>query len=167
MVKRIAALGAVLLTVSACSRLPTAPTAYSALPPVTLSNAAAPLATSAVPAEIDVALAQVVIPGTLKRSVAESGTRGVNPTTVLEASMRTHMAWELLRPADLLKPPALVARSVAADVAETGATSVTKDPGTSKPTSVAAVALIYDREATMDRLVKGGQDAAKAICSGC
>ncbi len=166
--KRIAALGAVLLLTSACSRLPIGPTAYSALPAATVASIPAqPVVLPAVPAEMSTGLPPVAIPGTLKTPAAESGSHGVNPTAVLEASMRTRMAWKTLHPADLLKPPALAALSVGAVVAETGATSVTKDPRIGKPTSATAVALTYNREATMDRLVKGGRDAAKAICSGC
>jgi hypothetical protein len=166
--KRIAALGAVLLLTSACSRLPIGPTAYSSLPAATVASIPAqPVVLPAVSAEMSTARPSVAIPGTLKMPAAESGSRGVNPTAVLEASKRARMAWAPLHPADLLKPPALAARSVGADVAETGATSVTRDPRIGKAASAGAVALTYDREATMDRLVKGGRDAAKAICSGC
>lgn len=139
-VKRIAALGAVLLTASACSRLRMRPAAYSSLPPATMHHkVAAPAPAPAISAAVGVFHLPVIVPGTLKKSQAGSGQGGVNPTAVLEASMRSHMAWEPPRPADLLKPPAL----------ET------------------VVALTYNREATMDRLVKAGRDAAKPICSGC
>lgn len=166
--KRIAALGAVLMLTSACSRLPIGPTAYSALPAATVASIPAqPVALPVVPAEMSAALPSVAIPGTIKTRAAESRSGGVNPTAVLEASMRTRMAWETLHPADLLKPPVLAARSIGADVAETGATSVASGLKTGKPVPIAAAPLTYNREATMDRLVKGGRDAAKAICSGC
>jgi hypothetical protein len=52
-------------------------------------------------------------------------------------------------------------------VAETGATSTASGLKAGKAAPVAADPLTYDREATMNRLVKGGRDASKAICSGC
>lgn len=166
--KRIAALGAVLLLASACSRPPIGPTTYSALPAVTVASISTQPVTRPVALdERNATLPSVAIPGTSKVRAEESGFPGVNPTAVLEASMRTRMAWRTLHPADLLKPPALAARSVGADVAETGATSVAKDRGMSKPASTAAVALTYNREAKMDRLVKEGRAAATSICSGC
>ena len=138
-VKRIAAVGAVLLAVSACSRVRMRPAAYSSLPPATMHNKGAALTPApAISAAGNVFAPPVIIPGTVKKPQAGSGQGGVNPTAVLEASMRSHMAWEPLRSADLPKPPA------------------------------AAVAMLaYNREATMDRLVKAGRDAAKPICSGC
>jgi hypothetical protein len=168
MVKRIVAFGAVLLLTSACSRLPIGPTSYSSLPAVeAVSLPAQPVALQAVPAEMSAALPPTAIPGTLKAPSAESVSRGVNPSAVLEASMRAHRAWGALHPGELLKPRALATRSVGADVAETGATSAAGDPATGKPASAVTATLAYDREAAMDRLVKGGRDAAKAICSGC
>lgn len=166
--KPIAALGALAMLTSACSRLPIGPTAYSSLPAATAaSDPAQPMVLSSVPAAIDTAVPSIIIPGTIKTREAESKAGGVNPTAVLEASMRTRMAWETLRPADLLRPPSMAARSIGADVIETGATSAASSLKPSKLSRVAAVPMTYDREATMDRLVKGGRDAAKAICSGC
>jgi hypothetical protein len=145
-VRRIAALAAVLLTASACSRLRMRPAAYSSLPRATMHNKVAALAPApAISAAVNVFPLPVIIPGTLKKPRAGSGQGGVNPTAVLEASMRSHMAWEPLRSADIPKPPAL----------ETSSTSATGGPLTDK------------REATMDRLVKAGRDATKPICSGC
>lgn len=138
-VKQIAALGAVLLTASACSRPRMRPAAYSSLPPATMHNKVAALAPApAISAALNVSPLPVIIPGTLKKLQAGSGQGGLNPTAVLEASMRSRMAWAPLRTADLPKPPA-----------------------------AAVVVLNYNREATMDRLVKAGRDAAKPICSGC
>lgn len=166
--KPIAALGAVAMLTSACSRLPIGPTAYSALPAATVASVPArPVVLPLVSPEINAALPSAVIPGTIKTQKAESRSGGVNPAAVLEASMRTRMAWETLHPADLSKPPLMAMRSIGADVAETGATSTASGLKAGKPATVAADPLTYDREATMDRLVKGGRDAAKAICSGC
>lgn len=166
--KRIAALGAVLLLASACSRLPLGPTTYSALPAVTVASISTqPVTRPVASAERSATPPSVSITGTSKARAAESGFHGVNPTAVLEASVRTRMAWGTLHPADLSKPPSLTARSVGADVAETGATSVTKDRGISKPASTATVALTYNREAKMERLVKGGRAVATSIYSGC
>jgi hypothetical protein len=165
--KPIAALGAVAMLTSACSRLPIGPTAYSALPAATVASVPArPVVLPLVSAEIDDALPSVVIPGTITTRKAESGSGGVNPVAVLEASRRTRMAWETLYPGDLLKPPAVATRSFGADVAEIGATYAASGLKIGKPAPAAAPPA-YDREATMGRLVQGGRDAVKAICSGC
>ena len=161
---RLGALAAVLLTASACSQLPMGPTAYSALPsgpPVSVP----PPAAARVQPDADVALAPVVIPGTWK--LPNVGTRpgSVNPSAVLEASVRTRMAWKVLHPEVLSERRAPVARSFGADVTETAATSsATTSPATSAADRVPAN---YNREALMSTLLKGGKDAARSICSGC
>ncbi|MDP4006307.1 hypothetical protein [Methylobacterium sp. NEAU K] len=154
-------MGLVLLA-GACSRLTNVPTTYSALPPVSAS------ALAAAPADVVADLPPVVIPGTMRVPATDGGSRGVNPTAALDASRHTRLAWEALRPADLLKPPALAAasrgRSSPADVTETAATA-TRASSIDKPAAIAT--LTDDREATMERLLKGGRNAASAICSGC
>ncbi|MCJ2056794.1 hypothetical protein MKL09_09520 [Methylobacterium sp. J-048] len=145
-VKRIAALGLVLLA-GACSRLPNVPTAYSALPRTSASGVAAAVApvTAApeAPAEMAVDLPRIVIPGTMTVPVAAVEPRGLNPSAALDTSRRSRMTWEALHPGDLLNPSA--GRSASSGVA----------PRT------------YDREAMMDRLLKGGRNAASGICTGC
>ena len=170
-VKRITVLATVLLLTSACSRLPIGPTAYSALPPQTMASVAAPVIQApVVSAEVDVAPSPVFIPGTLKTPEIAITQHGVNPTDVLEASTRSRMAWKPLRSADLLKPPAFAGRSslvASQDVTETASTPAPERPEVGKRAPAAIVALSYNRETTMDRLVQGGRDAAKDICSGC
>ena len=148
-VKRAVVLGLVLLA-GACSRLPNVPTAYSALPP----GAGDTASLRAAPAEPATLLPVVILPGTLKDLGVRSAPPGVNPNAVLDASMRTRMTWESLRPADLLKPPALGAAGSAT-------------AGLARPERPTIAALIYDREAAMDRLLKGGRGVEKSICSGC
>ena len=159
---RIGALAAVLLTASACSRLPMGPTAYSALPSASSVGVTPPTATPIRP-ETDMALAPVVIPGTW--TLRDVGTRrgSVYPSAVLEASVRTRMAWKALHPDILSDRWAPVARSLRADVTETAATSSAK----ASDRSAFAAPASYDREAAMSTLLKGGKDAAKSICSGC
>jgi hypothetical protein len=146
-VRRMAALGLVLVT-GACARLPNVPTAYSALPRTVSSGAAVPAATvPEAPVEAPAALPRIVIPGTLTVPVAVFEPRGLNPNAVLDSSRRSRMTWEALHPGDLLKPPALAAAG--------------------QPAPAGAAPRTYDREAMMDRLLKGGRNAASGICSGC
>ncbi|CAM2915935.1 hypothetical protein JHFBIEKO_0735 [Methylobacterium mesophilicum] len=145
-VKRIAVLG-MLLSAGACSRLPNVPTAYSALPRTPASVAAVPVvATPEAPAEAVAALPRIVIPGTMTIPVPAFEPRGLNPGAALDSSRRSRLAWEALRPADLLRPPVLAA-------------------GRSAPSTIPAQT--YDRDAAMERLLKGGHAAASGICSGC
>ncbi|MCJ2123173.1 hypothetical protein [Methylobacterium sp. J-077] len=146
-VKRIATLGLVLLA-GACSRLPNVPTAYSALPRTALSAPVEPV--SVVPeAQVEsvVDLPRIVIPGTMTVPVAAVEPRGLNPNAALDTSRRSRMTWEALRPGELLKPPVLASAG--------------------RPASTGVATPTYDREAMMDRLLKGGRDAASGICSGC
>ena len=170
-VKRIATFATVLLLTSACSCLPIGPTAYSSLPPQTMPSVAAPVAQApVVSGEVDAAPLPVIIPGTLKTPEIAITHHGVNPTDVLEASTRSRVAWKPLRSADLLKPPAFAGRSLqvaSQDVTETASTSATERSAVDKRGPATIAVPTYNREATMDRLVKGGRDAAKAICSGC
>ncbi|CAA2159044.1 hypothetical protein MBRA_04280 [Methylobacterium brachiatum] len=146
-VRRMAALGLVLVT-GACARLPNVPTAYSALPRTVSSGAAVPAATvPEAPVEAPAALPRIVIPGTLTVPVTAFEPRGLNPNAVLDSSRRSRMTWEALHPGDLLKPPALAAAG--------------------QPAPSGAAPRTYDREAMMDRLLKGGRNAAGGICSGC
>jgi len=146
-VPRIATLGLVLLA-GACSRLPNVPTAYSALPRTASSAPATPVSTvPEAPVESLVDLPRIVIPGTLTVPVATVEPHGLNPNAALDTSRRSRMTWEALHPGDLLKPPVLASAD--------GAVSAGVAPRT------------YDREAAMDRLLKGGRDAASGICSGC
>ncbi|MDH2311284.1 hypothetical protein [Methylobacterium brachiatum] len=99
------------------------------------------------PVEAPAALPRIVIPGTLTVPVTVFEPRGLNPNAVLDSSRRSRMTWEALHPGDLLKPPALAAAG--------------------QPAPSGAAPRTYDREAMMDRLLKGGRNAAGGICSGC
>ena len=172
---RIATLAAVLLTVGACSRMPMGPTAYSALPADPTAAVTVPVAppradVAAIQPEADVALTPVVIPGTWTLRGTETLRGSVNPAAVLDASVRSRMAWKALRPEDLLERSILAARSVrslATDIVETSATTRGKAPAAGRPLLSADAPATYDREATMSALLRGGQNAAKSICSGC
>lgn len=167
MVSRIAVLGLVLFTASACSRLPSVPTAYSSLPAVSIGpNAALRAGPSPVaPAVAAAALPAIRIPGTAlahgAEDPAERRAGRVNPTDILAASTRARLAWQTLRPTELTRPSFIVNRdALERSVVETGTV------GAGRP--VAKVeAPTYDREAMMARLEKEGRFAAKPICSGC
>jgi len=162
MVSRFAVLGLILLSASACSRLPNVPTAYSSLPAMTAAHDAAlkEVARPVAPAVPAAALPVIRIPGTARVQEAEVPGQRVNPTDVLAASTRARLAWRTLRPAELTRPAFVANRNAFAGVAETGAI------GARKP--VAKIeARAYDREAMMTRLEKEGRSAAKPICSGC
>ncbi|MCJ2144235.1 hypothetical protein [Methylobacterium sp. E-066] len=133
------------LLAGACSRLPNVPTAYSALPRTPATGAAVSAVPEA-PAETVAALPRIVIPGTLRVPVAVEP-HGLNPNAALDTSRRSRMSWETLRPGELLKPPVLAAAG--------------------RPVSANTAPQTYDREAAMDRLLKGGRNAASGICSGC
>jgi hypothetical protein len=147
-VRRMVALSLVLVT-GACSRLPNVnvPTAYSALPLPPLSGPAMPAVPPEAPGATAVDLPRIVIPGTLTAPVAAVESRGLNPNAALDSSRRSRMTWEALHPGELLKPPALAAAG--------------------QPVPSGAAPRTYDREAMMDRLLKGGREAATGICSGC
>ncbi len=164
MVSRIAVLGLVLLTATACSRMPNVPTAYSSLPALTVEHDAGPkvVARPAVPAA---ALPVIRIPGTALAHGAEGpdeaqGAR-VNPMDVLAASTRARLAWQTLRPTDMGRPSFVVNRDAVArlGVFETGAVGG-RPVAQAEPRS-------YNREAAMRRLEQEGYRAAKPICSGC
>lgn len=158
MVARIAVVGLILLTASACSRMPNVPTAYSSLPPLTVVHDKA-LTAPAVP---EAALPAIRIPGTALVHGDEVPGERVNPTDVLAASARARLSWQVLRPTELTRPSFVVNRSAVArlGVDETGAVGAGK-PGAKIETQT------YDREAMMARLEKEGRHAAKPICSGC
>ncbi|KNY20183.1 hypothetical protein AKJ13_23910 [Methylobacterium sp. ARG-1] len=118
------------------------------MPRTVSSGAAVPVATlPEAPVESPAALPRIVIPGTLTVPVTAFEPRGLNPNAVLDSSRRSRMTWEALHPGDLLKPPALAAAG--------------------QPAPSGAAPRTYDREAMMDRLLKGGRNAASGICSGC
>ena len=156
-----------MLLASACSRLPSVPTAYSSLPPVapahelarTVTSPTAPsLAETAVP---EAALPAIRIPGAgLGHGVATGGGQGVNPTDVLEASARARLSWTVMRPAELTRPLFMDRALVRSSVAETGALAADRP-------AARAAAPTYNREVVMDRLEQDGRRAAKPICSGC
>lgn len=163
MVKRIAALGLVLLSMGGCSRLQLGSTAYSSLPSAgipSIPNSAAPLGR-------DAALAPVVIPGTLLTPQVNNGRRGVNPTAALEASELGHSLTQPMHSVDYSQTTALANRPHHATGVDVTATGSTGAPVPNERDQAATDRQDYNREAAMDRLVKGGREAAKPICSGC
>ncbi|MCJ2088845.1 hypothetical protein MKK88_23105 [Methylobacterium sp. E-005] len=167
MVSRIAVLGLLLLTTSACSRLPNVPTAYSSLPALTPGHDAVLKAVPSpvAPAVPVAALPVIRIPGTALAHGAESpaepqGPR-VNPTDVLAASARARLAWQTLHPTELMRPAFGGRRDAFAhSIDETGAIGAGEPPAKVETSS-------YDRAAMMARLEKEGRRAGKPICSGC
>ena len=171
MVKRIATFGLVLLAVGGCSRLQLGSTAYSSLPSVALPGAGTSfVANPAAPLGRNAALTPVVIPGTLLTPQANNGQRGVDPTAMLEAPAHAHSLTKPVHSLDHSKSTAPASRPhklIDRDVTETGATSAWGGSTTSRQDPAPSDAQNYNREAAMDRLVNGGKDAARAICSGC
>lgn len=172
--KRIGTLAAVLLTSSACSYVPMGPTAYSALPSSTATGlqpvAVQGAGSAAQPAEGDFALGPVVIPGMPRRQEADIGRNGLNPAAVLDDSARTRMGWKALHPEDLQERSVLAsrsARSIGADGVTMSAASNARAAAADRPPASVEAPANYDREAAMSALLKGGQDAARHICSGC
>ncbi|MBE7200334.1 MAG: hypothetical protein INR70_21365 [Parafilimonas terrae] len=192
--KRIGTLAAVLLTSGACSHVSMGPTAYSALPsaapaapqPVAVQSTgsaarpaegvvglAAPVSASAVlasPVSDPPVLAPVVIPGMPKLQEADTGRGGSNPSAVLDASTRTRMAWKALHPENLTERSILAsraARMAGADTVTMSAVSNARGGAVDRSLTSAGSPATYDREAAMSALLKGGQDAARPICSGC
>ncbi|MGU3668817.1 hypothetical protein ACLBX9_31945 [Methylobacterium sp. A49B] len=187
--KRIGTLAAVLLTSGACSHLPMGPTAYSALPsaapagpqPVAVQSAgsaarpaegdvglAAPVTAS--PVSAPPVLAPVVIPGMPKLQEADTGRGGSNPSAVLDASTRTRMAWKALHPENLTERSILASRSTrmtGADTVTMSAASNARGGAADRSLTSTGSPATYDRDAAMSALLKGGQDAARPICSGC
>lgn len=149
---RIAVLGGLGLMLGGCLSLTDAPRAYSALQP---------------PAVSDSPLPPVVVPGqVLTAGLGATGT-GVNPSDELTTSQRQRSAWEALHPSELAQPPSFASHTASAN----GATDPISTASVSKPAKVRARRdadpQSYDREATMDRLVKEGRKDAKPICGGC
>jgi len=102
-------------------------------------------------------VADVVIPGTVTARWSRQQGRGTDPITVLQHSVGTKADHKNLRVGTRTErslsggPEPIRTASIPA----LGAGDV-RSPGER-----------YDREANMNRLVKGGEAAAKPICSGC
>jgi hypothetical protein len=161
-VKRIVALGLLLPAMTACSALPPSRGVYSALSPLPSARAAlAPGDATAAANDLDVALPSTPIPGTLKAPLGAGG--GVNPSAVLEASVRARTAWKALNPRDMAERPMAATRVGGAAGQDVSRTAALPAAGPTAP----AVAPDYDRAAAMSRLVRHGDASEKTICSGC
>lgn len=95
---------------------------------------------------------------------------GVDPLAALQRSIYARAAWEQLNPTDLTNASGSVAsrgRGPTPDGAlEPTATNSLLSART--PSGLAQTkSENYDREATMSRLLKDGEEAAKPICLGC
>jgi hypothetical protein len=163
-VKRIVALGLLLPAMTACSALPPSRGVYSALSPLPSARTAlAPGEATAAAADLDVALPSPPIPGTLKTPVAAAAGGGVNPSAVLEASVRARTAWKALRPMDMAERPTPAARIDGSAGQDLSRTAALPAAGPAAP----VVSPDYDRSAAMSRLVRHGGASEKTICSGC
>ena len=170
--KRIVALGIVLPATTACSLLPTGRGVYSALPPVAATSPAIPVDdTAAAVSDLDIDLPPAPIPGAPTTLESAAGRGGVNPSAVLEASMRARTGWKVLRPTDIPERSALAARldnPAGPDVARTAAIPAAKGPPLGANASTTVMALEDGRSAAaMSRLARNGREAEKTICSGC
>lgn len=151
-----------LLSTGGCSQLFREPTQYASLPQaegVSMRRVEAP----------DSGGADGEASRHMQRSRSGSGV-GVDPHTALERSIHARTTWKRLEPTDLTKPPAIVsARGRLPTLAGSPDPTATNSlPSAQKPSTAAHTnSDNYDREATMNRLVKGGEEAAKPICKGC
>lgn len=162
-VKRIVALGLLLPAMTACSALPPSRGVYSALSPLPLARTALAPGEATAAADLDVALPSPPIPGTLKTPVAAAAGGGVNPSAVLEASVRARTAWKALRPMDMAERPTPAARIDGSAGQDLSRTAALPAAGPAAP----VVSPDYDRSAAMSRLVRHGGASEKTICSGC
>ena len=145
----------VLLCMGGCSHLLSVPTQYSSLPALN-SPAVVP----------DEALTPVDVPGRLLAIPSRGHGANVEPFAVLQRSATARSGWKELRPDELTKPALIARRSNKGLSGEPASTASLPEAGKSA-TSGQTAFQNYDREATMDDLVRGGQNAAKPICLGC
>jgi hypothetical protein len=156
--KRVIVVCSITMLMGGCSHLLRGPEQYASLSPVRRTDRAGGTDR----------IADVVIPGTLTtRSLSQHG-GGIDPLAVLQRRVSAKADQESLRVDKLTERP------LAANPSQKAA----RLPNAPEPTSTASLHTLngdsaryptenYDREATMDRLVKGGQEAAKPICTGC
>src|ERR1700712_3142789 len=98
------------------------------------------------------------VPGNLRRCPPAASVSSYLRGAARQVDQRgSGQAWEPLRAADLLRPPALSTRSLRStdvDVTETGATAAARSPGVDTGAVNAPAASSHGRDAKMDRLVK-------------
>lgn len=147
------------------------PAAYSSLPPQAMVEASAAsradVAASAgdnraaaLPPGFEPAPATERMPGDLVRPIPQGAAGRVDPGAALSASERARSHWEALKPGAVKTQVPLMARIARGENGES-----TPAAATAAPSAIAAGN--YDREDTMQKLVKGGKSAGKAICNGC
>ena len=150
--KRIIVLCSVSMLMGGCSNLMRGSGQYASLPAVSTIGR----------------VPDVVIPGTPIAQRSSQHGRGTDPLVVLQ---RTASA-----KADHKNAQVPIQNERAASVNQPRTTA--RSPSAAEPTSTASIhngdksaaqhpAESYDRDVAMDRLVKGGQTAAKPICTGC
>ncbi|WP_378971061.1 hypothetical protein [Methylobacterium komagatae] len=100
------------------------------------------------------------MPGDLIRPIPQGTAGRVDPGAALSASERARSHWETLKPGAVKTQVPLMARIARGENGES-------TPAAATVASSAIAAGNYDREDTMQKLVKGGKSAGKAICSGC
>ena len=153
---------ALLLSISGCSHLFRGPAQYASFPLV--DDASLPQADAP-----DSGGSAVERPPHRQRSRSGTGT-GVDPVAALQRSIYARAAWEQLNPTDLSDASGSVAArgrrpSLAGTLEPTATNSLVSGE---TPLGLAQTKSDnYDREATMSRLLKGGEEAAKPICRGC
>lgn len=146
------------MLIGGCSHLLREPAQYASIPSTSITDKVGGTIMGA----------DVVIPGTSTiRSFSQRG-RSIDPLSVLQRSASAYVDREKLRMDKLTERPSPFDPSQKA----------ARFQSTLEPTSTASLHTLdkgairypsenYDRQATMNRLVKGGQDAAKPICIGC
>lgn len=151
--KRIAPACSILICMGGCSNLLTAPTHYSSLP-VAPSVAGVP----------DADVAPVDVPGRLLISRSRKHGGYVEPLAALQRSSSARLGWE--EPRSNREAGRAQGRYKAIPVAEPSSTASLSEAHKSNARGLGGSGT-YNRETTMNRLVKGGKDAARPICNGC
>lgn len=144
-----------LLFVSGCAQLLKGPAQYASLPETDVS---------------DQSLSLTATPRRVEPSRARRQEAGINPSAALQQSIDERAKWKRLAPADLTSHQSVLSRrDQKTPPLEKRDPTSTNSLKTAKETDSPAAEKSndYDREATMNRLVKGGQDAARAICNRC
>lgn len=115
---------------------------------------------AALPPGFEPAPASERMPGDLIRPIPQGAAGRVDPGAALSASERARSHWETLKPGAVKTQVPLMARIARGENGE-------PTPAAATAPSSAIAAGNYDREDTMQKLVKGGKSAGKAICNGC
>lgn len=150
--KRLIVLCSVSLLTSGCSHMFRGPGQYASLRTSSRTDRAT----------------DVVIPGTLTAEVSGQRGRSVDPLTVLQHSTAASVNQQNLQPSGAIKPALAIDRSQrAAGLSATLEPTSTASLRTAEGTGPRSSTENYDRIATMNRILKRGQDVAQTICTAC